>query len=121
MRLVLLALFITLPYFSFSQGQGQGFTIQIDSIELPTDKIPDSLALPLRVDKFKIKKDKAENTKDPYIVQVGEEEHSFQPNGEYQEINFSHDINGLVVSILDDKRAARGKPFKLKRLKIRKK
>jgi hypothetical protein len=109
MRLVLLALFITLPLVSFSQG----FTIQIDSLGLPTDKIPDSLDLPQRVDKFRIKKDKAENTQKPFIVQVGEEEHSFQPNGAYQQINFTHDIKGLVIYILDDKRAGREKPFKL--------
>jgi hypothetical protein len=117
MRRVLLALFIALPSFCFSQG----FTIQIESLELPTDKIPDSLDLPARVDKFKIKKDKAENHKNPFIVQVGEEEHSFQPNGTYQEINFTHDIKGHVVFILDDKRAEKGKPFKLKPLKGRKK
>jgi hypothetical protein len=109
MRRVLLALFITLPFVSFSQG----FTIQIDSLGLPTDKIPDSLDLPQRVDKFRIKKDKAENSQKPFIVQVGEEEHSFQPNGAYHQINFTHDIKGLVIYILDDKRAERGKPFKL--------
>lgn len=117
MRLVLLALFITLPYFSFSQG----FTIQVDSLELPTDRIPDSLDLPERVDRFKIKKDRPENTQNPFIVQVGEEEHRFQPNGEYQEILFTHDIEGLVVYILDDRRAQRGKPFKLKKFKKPKK
>jgi hypothetical protein len=117
MRLVLLALFIILPSFSFAQG----FTIQIDSIELPTDKIPDSLDIPQRVEKFRIKKDKPEKTQKPFIVQVGEEEHHFEPNGNYHQINFSHDIRDLVVYILDDKRAERGKPFKLKPRKIRKK
>jgi hypothetical protein len=117
MRLVLLTLFITLPYFSYSQG----FTIIIDSLEVATDKVPDSLNLPQRVDKFRIKKDKKENTSNPFIVQVGEEEHRFIPNGAYQQINFSHDIKGLVVNILDDKRASRGKAFKLKPKKIRKK
>jgi hypothetical protein len=115
MRLILLALFITLPSFAFAQG----FTIQIDSIELPTDKIPDSLDIPLRVDKIRIKKDKPEKVQKPFIVQVGEEEHSFVPNGEYHQINFTHDIKDLVVYILDDKRAERGKPFKLKPRKIR--
>jgi hypothetical protein len=117
MRSVLLMLFMTLPFLSYSQG----FTIQIDSLELPTDQIPDSLAIPERVDKFRIKKDKAENKKDPYVVQVGEEEHTFIPNGQYHEINFSHNIKGMVVNILDEKRTQRGKPFKLKPNKGRKK
>jgi hypothetical protein len=116
MRLILIALFITIPYFSFSQNDG--FTILIDSIELPTDKIPDSLALPQRVDRFMIKKDRAENAQRPYVVQVGEEEHTFLPNGRYQQIIFTHDIKGMVIGILDDRRVKRGKPFKLKPLKI---
>ena len=112
MRLILIALFITLPYFSFSQG----FTIKVGVLELPIDKIPDTLdLLPERVDKIQIKKDKAENTPNPFFVQVGEEEHQFLPDGAYQEILFTHDIEGLVVAILDDRRAQRGRPFKLKK------
>ena len=117
MRLILIALFITLPYFSFSQG----FTLKIGAVELPTDKIPDFVDLPLKLETFQIKKDVADPTPRTYTLQIGEEEHTFLPNGEYQQIVFSHDIKGLMVGILDDKRTLRGKPFKLKPTKKPKK
>jgi hypothetical protein len=116
MRFILMALFITLPYFSHAQGQDKKFRIKIGLLELLTDAIPDLLDLPLRVDKFLIKIEK-EKDEPPltYTVQVGEEEHSFSTDGEYHEVKFSHDIKGLVVFILDEKRNRAGKPFILKK------
>jgi hypothetical protein len=111
MRLILIALFIALPYFSFSQG----FTIKIGPIELPTDKIPDFVDLPLRVESFQLKKDVPDPTPKTYILQIGEEEHSFLTNGQYNQIRFTHDIKGLVAYILDEKRNVAAKPFILRR------
>jgi hypothetical protein len=111
MRLILLALLITLPYFSFAQG----FTLKIGAIELPTDRIPDFVDLPLRVEMFFIKKDASDPTPQTYTLQIGEEEHTFQGNGQYHQVTFSHDIKGLVATILDENRKAAAKPFILRR------
>src|SRR5688572_27530648 len=111
MRLILIALFITLPYFSFSQG----FTLKVGVLELPTDKIPEFVELPFRVDIFQIKKDVADPTPRTYTLQIGEEEHTFQSNGRYNQISFSHDIKGLVATILDENRNPVGKSFILRR------
>jgi hypothetical protein len=113
MKLILIALFISLPYFSFSQD----FKIKIGDLELPTDSISEDVDFPQRIDKFKIKKKKRDNNPVTHIVQVGEEEHSFLTNGEYNDITFTHDIKDLAIFILNERRAVQGKPFKLKKRK----
>jgi hypothetical protein len=118
MRLILMALFITLPYFSQAQGQGQlrKFRIKIGLLELVTDSIPALLDLPVRVDRFQIKKEKQNNEPSlTYTVQIGEEEHTFPTDGEYHEVVFTHDIKGLVVYILDENRNPAGRHFILRR------
>jgi hypothetical protein len=148
MRLILFVLFILLPCFSFAQGQvkEKKFKIKIGTKELLTDSIPDVVdALPQRLNKFSIKRDKEKEKKDKdkgknkgvargkdqnqdkdkakeeppltYTVQIGEEEHEFITDGEYHEIKFSKDIKELVIYILDEKRAIAGKPFILKKRK----
>ena len=113
MKIVLIALLILLPCLSFAQGP---FRIKIGQVEFPIDKIPDPVNLPLpqRFNKFLIKKDTPNSVPTPYIVQIGEEEHSFSTDGAYHEVVFSHDIKGLVVYILNEKRIQQGKPFKIK-------
>lgn len=111
MKLLFIALFLALPSFSFSQG----FTIKIGALQLPTDKIPEFVELPLRLDMISIKKDVADPTPKTYTMQIGEEEHTFQTNGQYNQIRFSHDIKGLVISILDENRNPAAKPFMLRR------
>jgi hypothetical protein len=115
MRLVLITLIIFLPYFSFAQGQGL-FRIRIGLTEFPTDRIPDNVDLPQRLNKFLIMKNRLPNEVPAnYIVQIGEEEHSFTTDGEFHEIVFSHDVKGLLISILDEKRVPQGRPFFLRR------
>jgi hypothetical protein len=113
MRLILIALFIALPYFSFAQG----FKIKIGNKEYDSDKIPDQEDLPQRLNKFMIKKAKGDSSPKTYTVQVGEEEYTFRTHGGYEEVKFTHDIKGLVVSILDEKRTRQGKAFTLKKRK----
>ena len=113
MKLLLLALFIALPYLSFSQD----FRVKVGGNEFPTDKVPEHVTFPERVKKFSIKKEKADSVPSTYIVQIGEEEHSFPTDGAYHEVEFSHDIRGLVVYILNEKRTIQGKPFILRKSK----
>lgn len=107
MKLFWILLLVALPYSSFSQD----FTIKVGSAVFPVDKIPDHVIIPDRVSRFSIKKDKADDVSAEYIVQVGEEEQQFPADGKYHEVVFSHDIRGLVVSILDNRRNKRGTPF----------
>ncbi|WP_345160963.1 hypothetical protein [Pontibacter saemangeumensis] len=113
MRIALLILFIALPFFSYAQG----FKIKIEGAEFPTDKIPEHVSFPNRVSKISIKKEVKDSVPSNFIVQIGEEEHSFSTNGAYHELKFSHDIRGLVVYVLSDKRSVQGKPFILKKPK----
>jgi hypothetical protein len=130
MKLILLVLFILLSSFSFAQGQQKKFKIKIGAKELVTDSIPEVVdALPQRLNKFSIKRDKDKEKKDKdkdkdkdeppltYTVQIGEEEHTFITDGEYHEVKFSKDIKELVVYILDEKRTVAGKSFILKKRK----
>ncbi|QMU31023.1 hypothetical protein [Adhaeribacter radiodurans] len=120
MRFIIIALFITLPYFSFSQGQGKGkFKIKINEKEYDTDKSPDIVDefFPQRIAKFKIKKEKNGDPTGRYVVLIGEEERTFQSDGEYHDVEFSHDIKELGIYILNEKRALAGKPFRLKKRK----
>jgi hypothetical protein len=117
MRLILMALILTLPYLSHAQGQSQKFRIKIGLIELPTDSVPDFVDLPERVDRFQIKKEKNNNNEPTatYTVQIGEEEQTFLTDGNYHEVIFTHNIKGLVIYILDEKRNPAGKHFILRR------
>jgi hypothetical protein len=115
MRLVLIALIIFLPYFSIAQVPGL-FRIRIGLTEFPTDRVPDNVVLPQRLNKFLIKKERLPNeVPAKYIVQIGEEEHSFITDGEFHEIVFSHDVKGLLITILDEKRVPQGRPFFIRR------
>ncbi|WP_018479283.1 hypothetical protein [Pontibacter roseus] len=113
MKLLLVALFSILPLLSFSQG----FSVMIGNTAYPTDKVPEHVTLPDKVKKLRIKTDRAEPASGPFIVQIGEEEHSFAGDGAYHDVEFSHDIRGLVVYLMDNKRKVRGKPFILKKRK----
>jgi hypothetical protein len=128
MRLILFVLFLALPYFSFAQGQGKPkkFKIKIGLTEYLTDVLPSELdQLPQRVNKIWIKEEKEKKDKDKdkdeppltYTMLVGEEERVFLTDGEYHEMKFTHDIKGMLIYILDEKRAIHGKPFTLKKRK----
>jgi hypothetical protein len=117
MKLILMALFITLPFFLQAQNQGK-YKIKIDSKEYDTDKDTDIIDdFPERLNKFMIKKEKKGDESGTYTVQIGEEERTFQPDGEYHEVEFSHDIKDLGINILDEKRDRSAKPFRLKKRK----
>jgi hypothetical protein len=60
MRLILLVLFIILPYFSFAQGQGQEkkFKVKIGTKEYALEELPDEIDLPQRLNRVWIKVDK---------------------------------------------------------------
>lgn len=113
MKLLLLALLIIFPYLSFSQD----FKVKVGGSEFPTDKISDHVTFPERVKQFSIKKENADSIPSTYIIQIGEEEHSFPADGAYHVVEFSHDVRDLVVYILDEKRSIQGKPFILKKPK----
>ncbi|WP_162052653.1 hypothetical protein [Pontibacter pamirensis] len=113
MKLLFFILFITLPYFSFSQG----FKVKVAGSEFPVDKVPEHVTFPARVKKFSIKKDKPDQVPATYTVQIGEEERSFRTDGAFHEVEFSHDIRGLVIYILNEKRVAQGKTLIIKKPK----
>jgi hypothetical protein len=98
---------VVLPYTAFSQE----FLIRVNGSDFYTDKIPEHVTFPQRVTKITIKKEKPDTVTRIFIIQIGEEEHSFKTDGSYQDVEFSHDIRGLVVYILDEKRGIQGKPF----------
>jgi hypothetical protein len=108
MKLILIFIVLLgIPYFSFAQE----FKIKVGKKEYSADKIPENVKFPERVNKFLIKKDKKDTVSNSYTVQIGEEEHQFQTDGSYHTIEFSHDIRGLVIYILDEKRNKKGKTF----------
>ncbi|PKV75539.1 hypothetical protein [Pontibacter ramchanderi] len=107
MKLLFIMLMVVLPTAAFSQE----FRIKINGAEFPTDKIPEHVTFPQRVAKILIKKEKPDPTPRTFIVQIGEEEHSFKTDGTYQEVEFSHDVRDLVIYILGEKRENQGKPF----------
>jgi hypothetical protein len=112
-----MVLFITLPYFLQAQNQGK-YKIKIDEKEYDTDKDTDIVDdFPERLKKFMIKKEKKGDESGTYKVQIGEEEHTFEPDGEYHEVEFSHDIKDLAIFVLDDKRGKSAKAFRLKKRK----
>ncbi|WP_439882595.1 hypothetical protein ACSX1A_05380 [Pontibacter sp. MBLB2868] len=113
MRHILILILIVIPYFSFAQD----IKVKVGATEFLNDKVPDQVVFPEKVKKISIKKVKADRVPATYVVQIGEEEHKFKTDGEYHEIEFSHDIRGLVVYILNDKRNVQGKPFILKKAK----
>lgn len=113
MKFFLVALFVVIPFLSFSQG----FNVMIGNAEFPTDKVPEHVSLPDKVKKLRIKKNQADKAPKTYTVQIGEEEHTFIGDGTYHDVEFSHDIRGLVVSILDEKRQVQGKPFLIRKSK----
>lgn len=118
MKLLLVVLFVAIPFLSFSQG----FNVMIGKAEYPTDKVPEHVTLPEKVKKLRIKMGQAgiiQTIKNPrtYTVQIGEEEHTFSGDGSYHDVEFSHDIRGLMISIMDEKRQVQGKPFILKKSK----
>ncbi|MFD3004016.1 hypothetical protein ACFS7Z_26935 [Pontibacter toksunensis] len=113
MRLLFFIAFIVLPYFSFSQG----FTVKVAGLEFPIDKVPEHVTFPARVAKFSIKKDNPDQVPATYIVQIGEEERSFRTDGAFQEVEFSHDIRGLVIYVLNEKRVTQGKTLIIRKPK----
>jgi hypothetical protein len=116
MRLILMALLITLPCYSHAQGQVKKFKIKVGLLEVATDSITDALVIPERVDKFQIKKEKDKDEPTAaYTVQIGEEEQVFPTDGEYHEVKFTHDVRNLVVYILDEQRNPAGKHFILRK------
>jgi hypothetical protein len=140
MKLILIVLFITLPFVSFAQGKGQEkkFKVKIGTKEYPLNEIPEELDLPQRLNRVWIKEDKDKDkdngkgknqgkvknkkaeTDEPiytYTMLVGEEERSFLTDGEYYECKFTHDIKELVCYILDENRTVKGKPFTFKKRK----
>jgi hypothetical protein len=117
MKIIIVVLFSIIPYFTFAQGYRIKVKDKGKDSEFSTDSIPGDATFSERVKKFSIKKEKKDSVSNAYIVQIGEEEHSFPPDGAYHEVEFSHDIRGLVVYILNDKRDIQGKPFILKKPK----
>lgn len=113
MRFLLITFFVAIPFLSFSQG----FSVMIGKAEFPTDRVPEHVKLPDKVKNLRIKKNQADRVPGTYTVQIGEEEHNFTGDGAYHDVEFSHDIRGLVIYILDDKRKVQGKPFLLKKSK----
>ncbi|NEM97761.1 hypothetical protein [Pontibacter burrus] len=109
MRFLLILLIVFMPCAAFAQE----FRIKVNGTEFPTDKIPDHVTFPQRVTKLSIKKGIPDAVPKTFIVQIGEEEHSFKTDGTYQEVEFSHDVRELVVYILSEKRDIQGRPFVL--------
>ncbi len=113
MKLLLFVFLVALPFCSYSQK----IKIKVGATEFDTDSIPAQAKLSNPVRKFSVKKDKPDKTVSTYVVQIGEEEQSFRNDGNYQEVTFSHDVRGLMVYILDEKRSVYRKPFILKKPK----
>jgi hypothetical protein len=113
MKLILLALFIALPFLSFAQG----YRIRVGTAEYDSDKVPEQGDYPQRVNKFFVKKMRGDREPKTYIVQVGEEEYTFKSSGDWQEVKFTHDVKDLMVHILDENRRQQGRSFTLRKRK----
>lgn len=122
MRILLVVLLSVLPCLVFAQKYKIKVKDKGKESEFAVDSIPESTYLSEKVKKLSIKREKGMNedknkAKEKHTVQVGEEEHTFLADGAYHDIEFTHDIRGLVVYILDEKRQVQGKPFILKKPK----
>ncbi|PVY40663.1 hypothetical protein [Pontibacter virosus] len=131
MKLLLIIMFVALPYISFSQAfvikapspvssngkVPEHVTFRVEQPISPTDRVPVHVNMPVKVTKLTIRKERKDSVPMTYTLQVGEEEQSFLGDGADHEVEFSHDIRGLVVSILDEKRAVQVKSFILKKSK----